>query len=303
MAEPTAAQREAARAEVRRVLDRIAGLEDRAAEESLRRLEALRADVVRELAGATGFRAAQLQRLRQGIDRLATEYGRRFGLDLGDLSRQSWDLGEDLVEAPLRSLGLHVGTVRALPASVFEAATVYNLVLVRGLSQDTSRAVQREVLLGATGAKTPQEVMDAIGESLESPGVFRSIAVRAEAIARTEIGRISAMAGQARKEEAAKIVPGLKKQWVHGPVRRQSRQNHYLQHPGGVNGQIREVDEEFEIPGGAKAGAETGMFPRDPVLSAANSVNCRCQSVPYREDWALAADELRKRPRGAQVVF
>jgi hypothetical protein len=276
-------------AEVAKVLHRITSLQGDAVDVSLQRLDDLRDAILREIVSAGGTRLVQLTRLRQAIERMTADYSQRFGQELTGAARESWDLGQDLVDAPLNALDIRVGSLD-LPGSIFEAASDYSLVLTKGLSQDAERALLREVMLGATGVKSPTDVMAAIGESLDSPGVWKSLAARAEAITVTELGRIQSLASQGRVETAAAVVRGLKKQWVHGTVRPQSRENHYLEGPAGCNGQIRDVNVPYEIPAIGRVGAEAGMFPRDPQLSAANSVYCRCQSLPYRDDWAEDPD-------------
>jgi len=103
---------------------------------------------------------------------------------------------------------------------------------------------------------------------------------RADIIARTEIGRAYSISRQARDEESAKILPGLKKQWISYPGARDKDMGGgrgFVSHVD-ANGQIRDVDQPFEV------GGEELMAPRMGE-KAENNVNCRCQSVPYMEEW------------------
>jgi hypothetical protein len=79
------------------------------------------------------------------------------------------------------------------------------------------------------------------------------------------------MAGDRRLQDAAKKVKGLGKQWLWSG---KSRQTH-----SAISGQIRKVDEPFEVAG------EALMYPRDPAGSAQNTINCGCESVPYKASW------------------
>jgi len=135
--------------------------------------------------------------------------------------------------------------------------------LVKGLTDDANKKISQELTLGLLGQKTPYEVMGAIGRNLKDKSIFKSIAHRAETITRTEAGRVLEAAGQARKEKAAQVVPGLMKQWHYGHTAKNPRLDHMAAH-----GQIRKVDEPFDV------GGEKLMYPRDPAGSAANTINC-----------------------------
>ena len=151
--------------------------------------------------------------------------------------------------------------------------------LITDLGKDAAQNIKRQILLGANGGKTPFEVIEEVGRNLDDPSVFGTIANRAEVITRTEIGRVQSIATQVRQEEAAKVVEGLKKQWWASFV---GRQNHMA-----IHRQVREVDEPYDIPAAGRVPKEQLMFPKDPNGSAANTINCGCQSLPYKEDWGL----------------
>ena len=72
-------------------------------------------------------------------------------------------------------------------------------------------------------------------------------------------------------EQAAKVLPGLKKQW-----RRSGKLRSRIAHDA-VDGQIRETGKPFSV-GGASL-----MYPRDPAGPAAETINCGCQSLPWME--------------------
>jgi uncharacterized protein with gpF-like domain len=75
-------------------------------------------------------------------------------------------------------------------------------------------------------------------------------------------------------EEAAKVVPGLKKQWQHGASRVPR-----LSHLAAV-GQVRDVNEPFMV------GGEALMYPKDPAGSPGNTINCSCYTVLYKAEWS-----------------
>lgn len=98
-------------------------------------------------------------------------------------------------------------------------------------------------------------------------------------IVRTEGHRIQIQSGldacQAAKDSGCDVV----KQWdatMDGRTRPHHRQ---------LDGQIREIEEDFELPTGGKASAP-GMFGKP-----AEDINCRC-ALLQRAKWALDEDEL-----------
>ena len=85
---------------------------------------------------------------------------------------------------------------------------------------------------------------------------------RALTLIRTELGRAYSLAGQQRMEQAAEVLPGLKKQW-----RRSGKLRARLTHDA-IDGQLRDADKPFSAAGASL------LFPRDPAGPAAETVNC-----------------------------
>lgn len=265
-------------AATRQMLDRIENLDKRAQQAALKSLSAWRKDIVSEIATAKDFEAFRLPKLLNSVDRLAEDWAEKYSIDAKDLLKRGFEVGVDKVDLPVRASGMEI----RLPEpslSILQASQRATVGLITGLSRDAREQIKREILLGANGGKTPFEVIEEVGRNLEDPSVFGTIANRAEVITRTEIGRVQSIATQVRQEEAARIVAGLKKQWWASFV---GRQNHMA-----IHRQIRDVDEPFDIPAAGRVAKEQLMFPRDPNGSAANTINCGCQSLPYKEDWGL----------------
>ena len=262
----------------RQMLDRIENLDKRAQQAALRSLSAWRKDIVAEIATAKDFEAFRLPKLLNSVDRLAEDWAEKYGIETKDLLKRGFDVGMDKVDLPIRSAGIEI-SLQEPSLSILQASQRATVDLITDLSRDARGQIKRQILLGANGGKTPFEVIEEIGRNLEDPSVFGTIANRAEVITRTEIGRVQSIATQVRQEEAAKVVEGLKKQWWASFV---GRQNHMA-----IHRQIREVDEPFDIPAAPRLAAEQLMFPRDPGGSAGNTINCGCQSLPYKKDWGL----------------
>lgn len=265
-------------AATRLLLEKIANLDRRAQAAALRSLSEWRKDIVAEIAGAKDFEAFRLPKLLGSVDRLADDWAEKYGIETRDLIRRGFLLGVDKVDDPIRAAGFDI----SLPEpslSILQASERATVDLITRLSRDAREDIKREILLGANGGKTPFEVIEEVGRNLDDPSVFGTIANRAEVITRTEIGRVQSLATQLRQEEAARIVPGLKKMWLSSFVQ---RANHIV-----IHGQVKDVDEPFDVPGAGRCPGEKLMFPRDPGGSACQTVNCGCQSVPHKEDWGL----------------
>lgn len=150
----------------------------------------------------------------------------------------------------------------------------------KGLRQDLNRAVVG-VVSGAYDRSTfEQKIRDAFGgEVLEH---------RVERIARTEISK-AFMAQHAANDEALAAMPGvdLIKVWVSsGKPDGQARPEH-----AAIEGQERELDERFDVGGGATDATPPGggqyqcMGPMDPSLPADQVIQCGCRyrRVPRSE--------------------
>jgi hypothetical protein len=265
-------------AATRAILDRIAALDDAAQKSALDSLASWRANILRQLTSAKDFEAFRLPPLFRAVDRLAQDWVDKYSLDSRELLKRGFDLGAAKVDDPLAAAGIDV----LLPQpslSILQASQLATVDLITNLSRQAAEDIKSEILLAANGAKTPFDAIEAIQKSLDDPATFGTIANRAEVITRTEVGRVQSIAAQARQESAASAVPGLKKQWLWSGV---SRLNHRA-----INGQIREIDEPFDVPAYRSCLADKLMFPRDPDGSACQTINCGCQSLPYKDDWNL----------------
>jgi uncharacterized protein with gpF-like domain len=135
----------------------------------------------------------------------------------------------------------------------------------------------RSALLGEL---TPTEA------ALKVDSALAGLQDRGEAIVRTEVGRAFSIATQIRQQDYQKAMPSLKKQWLTSLDGRE-RPSHR-----DVNGQIRNVDEPFEVPNYRSGGTDLMMYPRDPSADASQVVNCRCVTLPYSDEWT--SQEERK---------
>ena len=253
-------------------------------DDAVRKVITLLADARKEVAAtvaSTEWQAYRLPQMKNAIERTLQQFGDRYGVDLREAQRSFWEEGINMVDAPIREIGVYAA-FPAIDQTVLSILQGYGADLVKGLEKDAALKITNEITLGLMGQKTPFEVMQAVGANLKDKSIFTSIAARAETITRTEAGRVLEAASQARLTEAAKLIPGLQKQWFHGTSARYPRPSHLE-----AAGQIRNADEPFDV------GGEQLMYPRDPAGSPGNTINCGCYSVPYHPDWKSAEEALR----------
>jgi hypothetical protein len=257
---------------VKELIARAQNLENAEVKKVITLLADARKDVAATVA-STEWQAYRLPEFKNAIDRALQQFGDRYGVDLREAQRSFWEDGINIVDAPLREVGVYAA-FPAIDTTVLGIMQGYGADLVKGLTRDAALRINTEITMGLMGQKTPFEVMEAVGRNLKDKSIFTSIAARAETITRTEAGRVLEAASQARLMEAGKLVPGLQKQWFHGQNVRMPRPSHLA-----AVGQIRDVDKPFDV------GGEKLMYPRDPAGSAKNTINCSCYTVPYMAGW------------------
>ena len=148
--------------------------------------------------------------------------------------------------------------------------------LYEALGVDTNnlkKAIAREATRGVASGLTYEDIARNISNVAKAP------IANANRIARTEGHRIQ-QASQMDAQKAAKAKGAdVVKQWdstLDGATRRTHRK---------LDGQIREVDDPFEMDG------KKAMFPGD-FGDPAEDCNCRCASLT-RAKWGLDEDELQ----------
>lgn len=239
-------------------------------------LEEMRKQVQAELGQAAlgSWDAYSLKKMLNAIERRMADFESGSKREISGRLDDMWTQGKALVESPLAVSGMYTGF--NLSTSSLNVLKEFAFHKVSGLSGDAWQKVKGELTLGILGGKTPQEVATAIGRNLKEPSIFTSIAARAEAITKTEMGRVFSKASQERMEEAAGYVDGLEKMWRHAGHPRVARPYHLALH-----GHHVPVKEPFLV------GNIAMMFPRDPKAPASEVINCGCDHIPYHPGWGL----------------
>jgi hypothetical protein len=236
----------------------------------------LRSDVVARIAEAGDLkgRVATMRHVEATIRQQTASFERDAVELIGVEIDKAFKAGVELVDAPLAKLGIQsqiVGTSQ----EVLTTAKAFSADLIQNLTADARIRINSILRQAALGAISTQEAIDAVGRSLDSPGVFKGIAARAETIVRTETLRIYSQAAQARMSQRATALEqagfAYKKAWLTAEDLR-VRPSHIVagvQYAEGIP-----IDEPFIV------GGEKLMYPRDETASAEETVNCRCSSVP-----------------------
>jgi len=251
---------------------------DRAIYDLLKELQTQAIAEIKEAAVGT-WDAYHLNQVLTSIEHQIAIFKPRIKSELNEGLNDAWMQGQNIIDKPLLTINIHTGWY--LSTDILDTLKTFSFFRLDKLTDDAWLNIKSELHLGVIGGKSPAEVVKAIGRNLTSPSIFGTIANRAEVIAGTEIGRVFSMATQLRMEEAAKHVPGLKKQWWHAGHPKLPRPTHVAS-----NGQIVPVDKPFNV-GGVKL-----MFPRAPGAPLGEVIGCGCDSIPWHDKWG--SSELPK---------
>lgn len=220
-----------------------------------------------------------LPQLRRQIEAKLAEFGDAGGKTAVAGQQRAWDAGQAMVDGALSSGkagDLLVAQLPALDTGQLEAMTSFLTAKIGDIGTAVANAINQELGLVIIGAQTPSEAIAKVAR------IFGGNRTRAITVVRTELGRAFATASQRRMEQAAGRIPGLKKQW------RRSGKLHPRENHEAIDGQIRDVDEPFDLPNGVQL-----MHPRDPAAPASETINCGCESLPYMDTWDLSTPGAR----------
>lgn len=244
----------------------------------------VRSQVVEELSYArSGTYSAQMLKANlASCERYLSAFESSAGREMNHLLDAAWDGGSDLVPAAMRSGGLFVAFGH-IPGPLLTTMKDFAFHKIAGLSGDAFVKIRGTLSLGILGQKTPQEVIQSIAGTLESPGVFKSLEARAETIAKVEMGRAFSGATVESLKQSSQSVPGMMKEWWHAGHPKMPRLIHVR-----LNGQRQPVDKPFLF------GSLQFDYPRAPNLPAQEVINCGCEVVPWHPGWKDAAPAQKR---------
>ena len=161
--------------------------------------------------------------------------------------------------------------VKAIQTDSKISGTLYEALGVD--TQNLKKSISAEITRGIAGGMSTNEIARNISNATKAP------VSRAKTIVRTESHRIQQASCLNAQRTAISKGANVVKMWdstMDGDTRPTHRH---------LDGQIREVEEPFEMDG------KSAMYPGD-FGDPAEDCNCRCQSL-QRAKWALDEKELR----------
>lgn len=230
-----------------------------------RRLASQRAEIVRVM---DVFRAAAESRLHGGI-------------------ASAWAAGAATIRTQV-ALGMVAGVSPAgrINARVLLAMREFLTHRIADVSREAVEKLNTALAQHLLGVISLSELVTQIQRILG--GITRR---RAMTIAYTEIGRAYSAAQYEQMLEQAKVLPGLKKRWIHSQ-KEHGRPGHILCADATKSEPIP-VAEPFEVLDLRTGEVEQLRYPRDPQGSPGQTINCGCMMVavpPEDEEYKPLAD-------------
>lgn len=257
---------------------RVYTLEDEAARRSVQLLRDALTQINTRIVTADGWRLENLTNLQRQVKDLIAGFESELTAHLNGVTARAWELGTAAVDDPLKISGVSLSPAR-LSRNVIAVLQGYSADLIRRISQETLTAVNGTLAQALLGLQNPLQAQQRITQLIGATDNLRDltgISARAESIFRTEVGRVNAIATQARQVQVAEMVPDLMKSWVSTGDHR-TRSGHLAAH-----GQSVRIDQPFSVAAYIGGPKEEMMYPRDPRGSANNVINCRCRSITWR---------------------
>jgi hypothetical protein len=220
------------------------------------------------------YQSWYLPQLQTQITAALGRWGDEAAAAAGNGQRSAWrgggNLVDDVIGAAQPDGVLAVQAVLpVLDDAQLRAMTSFLTSKISGVTVGAADAINTELGLVVMGAQSPWDAIKAVQLTLQE-----TTSKRAGTIVRTELARAFSTATQGRMLQWQGDVPGLKKRWLQSG-KLHPRENHVL-----MDGQLRPVDEPFNLPGGDEI-----MYPHDPSAPASETINCGCCSVPVVPGW------------------
>ncbi len=267
------------------MLDALAKQATRLEDEAVRRAVRMLRDALREInqriLTAEGWRLSNLENLQRQVNDILERFRQQYTAAFADIQQSAYEIGVKSVDEPLKVSGLSLTPARLNPLVV---ATLqgFSAELITRISEEVRTTINATLAQSMLGLMSPFEaqrrIADIVGAK-DKLSELTGISARAESIFRTEVGRVYSIATQARLEQVAEMAPDTEKGWIATGDHR-TRSGHLEAH-----GQRVKIDEYFEVAAQRGGPKERLMYPRDPRGSPANTINCRCRHIVWREGY------------------
>ncbi len=242
-------------------------------------LATLHGELQRLLTASGLYSQSQISRLLAELDYLLLRHANEIGALERSAYNRAWLRGRDTAERTIATFELSF--VKGLTGMEKDLVSRFlTIERIKGVTEEMRALVRAQVLSGIMMQKTPVDAMAAITNiiGIRDLAGFRElgttgISAKAERIFRTETMTVQNAGSWQAQQDAQKQFPDLTEIWAAtGDTR--TRDTHLAAH-----GQVKGEDGYFTV-GGYKA-----RFPGDPDLPAAERINCRCNTLPYRAEW------------------
>ena len=192
----------------------------------------------------------------------------------------AWSNGLMSIDAPLAAAGVPISTVLpSIDGRQLSAIQHFTTKRITGVTLEAINKIETQLGLVIAGAQPFADAVTVVTNLMDE-----TVRYRATMILQTEISRVNSMASHLRKVQAAVHLPGMKKQW------RKSSRKHPRETHAAADGQIRDIDQPFDI-GGVKM-----QHPHDPSAPASEVIKCGCISLPYMDSWEVKFKGKRDTP-------
>lgn len=269
----------------RKALTARARAENAAAREQRVLLVDMKRAILRQIVDADGYRRFHLQSLLSSIDQEIRK-GREAAQRLSSAqTRAVWQAGVEGIDRTMATVGIQQPSFVGVGPNLLSASIEVTNDQLRSVWSELGSRLKATVRRATLGVTDPFTAMTTLARTIKDPKTFGTAMNRAEVIIRTEVNRTFSLSTQSRMEQANQRLGGeLKKYWLTAQDAR-VRESHVrageLYAPGGETGPI-DTDKPFMV------GDVALMQPLDPTGPAEETINCRCVSVPWLEDLAVA---------------
>ena len=262
------------------ILANVDRLDNEAAQRALDILTELHTRVLAEIAAHPDASAYTLPGLKARIEVLMRQYQQQITVDLHNKQSDIFNISDDAVDAGARAAGLNVGIV-GVSDTTLRIAQAHSASEIKGVTDEQLRRINRELSQAVLGGRTWPELLKNIGTNLDGPSVFGTMKTRVETIVRTESANIFNWGFQARGNQLAEQLPGMRKKWIHrhgGGMAilpgAKGRKGVYTPRPAHLDLDGRSIPwkEDFMVNGWPAFG------PHDPRLPASEVVNLWMQA-------------------------